>query len=119
MTIAKEIKIEGKAATRQVWINGFEINPERSQKVWNHSPDGFNWGYGGSGPAQLSLAILLEFFPKEIAIDAHQRFKFFYISSLEMEKDFTVRLNRDWLKMKVMEMANRRFFNEGGGNGQS
>lgn len=23
----------------------------------NHSPDGFEWGYGGSGPAQLSLAL--------------------------------------------------------------
>lgn len=23
----------------------------------NHSPDGFEWGYAGSGPAQLSLAI--------------------------------------------------------------
>jgi hypothetical protein len=25
----------------------------------NHSPDGFEWGYHGSGPAQLALAILL------------------------------------------------------------
>ena len=24
----------------------------------NHSPDGFAWGYGGSGPAQLAYAIL-------------------------------------------------------------
>lgn len=23
----------------------------------NHSPDGFEWGYGGSGPAQLALAM--------------------------------------------------------------
>jgi hypothetical protein len=26
----------------------------------NHSPDGFNWGYGGSGPAQLALALLAD-----------------------------------------------------------
>lgn len=26
----------------------------------NHSPSGFNWGYGGSGPAQLALAILAD-----------------------------------------------------------
>lgn len=25
-----------------------------------HSPDGFEWGYGGSGPADLSRSILLE-----------------------------------------------------------
>jgi len=24
----------------------------------NHSPDGFEWGYAGSGPSQLALAIL-------------------------------------------------------------
>jgi len=25
--------------------------------VINHSPNGFEWGYGGSGPAQLALAL--------------------------------------------------------------
>lgn len=28
--------------------------------VRNHSPDGAEWGYSGSGPAQLSLAILCD-----------------------------------------------------------
>lgn len=27
-----------------------------------HSPDGFEWGYGGSGPAELARCILLDFF---------------------------------------------------------
>lgn len=26
----------------------------------NHSPTGFEWGYGGSGPAQLALAIVCD-----------------------------------------------------------
>lgn len=26
----------------------------------NHSPDGFNWGYLGSGPSQLALALLAD-----------------------------------------------------------
>ena len=26
----------------------------------NHSPDGFEWGYGGSGPSQLALAIIAD-----------------------------------------------------------
>lgn len=30
------------------------------QEIRNHSPDGFNWGYAGSGPAQLALAILAD-----------------------------------------------------------
>jgi hypothetical protein len=56
------ITIKGEAHTRNVWLNGKELSPIKSQKVWNHSPDGFNWGYGGSGPAQLALAICLEVF---------------------------------------------------------
>ena len=27
-----------------------------------HSPTGFNWGYDGSGPAQLALAILADYY---------------------------------------------------------
>src|SRR5262245_20531069 len=26
----------------------------------NHSPDGYEWGYAGSGPAQLALALLAD-----------------------------------------------------------
>lgn len=40
--------------------DGQALKADKSQKVSNHSPDGFNWGYGGSGPAQLALALLLE-----------------------------------------------------------
>src|SRR5204863_5783137 len=42
-----------------VTMDGALLRPGRSQRVINHSPDGFAWGYGGSGPAQLALAILL------------------------------------------------------------
>ena len=37
-----------------------ELTPDRSLEVYNHSPTGFEWGYGGSGPHQLALAILIE-----------------------------------------------------------
>lgn len=32
--------------------------------VMNHSPDGLAWGYGGSGPAQLALALMCDLFGK-------------------------------------------------------
>jgi len=33
------------------------LTPEReSLELVNHSPSGFEWGYGGSGPAQLALS---------------------------------------------------------------
>lgn len=40
-----------------------------------HSPTGFEWGYGGSGPADLALNILLEFVSPADAYRMHQDFK--------------------------------------------
>lgn len=62
------------------------LRPERSQHVKNHSPDGFNWGYAGSGPAQLALAILLEVTGDEATALAHyQDFKFEVIASISSQ----------------------------------
>ena len=42
----------------------------------NHSPDGFAWGYGGSGPAQLALALLADALGDDAeALRLHMRFK--------------------------------------------
>ena len=42
----------------------------------NHSPTGFAWGYSGSGPAQLALAILADWMGCDHAARVlHQRFK--------------------------------------------
>lgn len=40
--------------------DGETLSPKPSQKLWDHSPDGFQWGYAGSGPAQLALALLFD-----------------------------------------------------------
>lgn len=49
--------------TQATWYvvecDGHPLPLEPSLKVRNHSPTGFAWGYCGSGPAQLALAILL------------------------------------------------------------
>lgn len=37
---------------------GYLLPPRHDLR--NHSPDGFNWGYSGSGPAQLALALLAD-----------------------------------------------------------
>jgi hypothetical protein len=59
-----------------VYVDGRRLDPRPSQAVWNHSPTGFCWGYAGSGPAQLALAILLHagLTPRQ-AVHYHQRFK--------------------------------------------
>jgi hypothetical protein len=50
----------------------------------NHSPTGFAWGYSGSGPAQLALAILADWMACDQAARAlHQRFKAAAIARLQ------------------------------------
>jgi hypothetical protein len=50
----------------------------------NHSPSGFEWGYGGSGPAQLALAILAAHFgDDDRALATYQRFKARTIAGLD------------------------------------
>lgn len=83
-------KLSGDYETREVYLNGKFLDPKPSQKFRNHSPDGFNWGYGGSGPAQLALAIMLKLTGKS---DGYQDFKFKVIANLpqsdfECEFDF-------------------------------
>jgi hypothetical protein len=84
----KQYVLEGKIATRDVWLNGSWLNPKPSQELCNHSPDGYAWGYGGSGPAQLALAVLLVIKGAEYALSHHQDFKWAFIAMLPKDKDF-------------------------------
>src|SRR5436309_883547 len=35
---------------------------QERQDIINHSPTGISWSYGGSGPAQCSFALLMDYF---------------------------------------------------------
>jgi hypothetical protein len=79
--------------------------------LYNHSPDGFEWGYGGSGPAQLALAILADVLgaparkarsswwdeaeddPRTRAVRLHQEFKRKHIAGLDQEQPWTISEN--------------------------
>jgi len=103
--------IQGYGSSRKIYIDGQELLPGDSQKVYNHSPDGFAWGYGGSGPAQLALAILLRFTDQGTAQRLYQTFKFEHVASWPNE-DFSVILNVEkWINSKKgdsHERTNRR-----------
>lgn len=46
-------------------------------------PTGFEWGYGGSGPAQLALALAADVLgDDEAALDVYQRLKFRVVGRL-------------------------------------
>ena len=54
-------------------------------RIINHSPDGFAWGYGGSGPADLALNILAIFIGQAEAVKYYQDFKWDFIATLPYE----------------------------------
>ncbi|QLG29956.1 hypothetical protein HUG10_20370 (plasmid) [Halorarum halophilum] len=61
-----------------------QLTPERSLELANHSPAGFSLGYAGSGPAQLALALLLDYTDdEEVALAAYMSFKTEVVSQLE------------------------------------
>jgi len=50
-----------------------------------HSPAGFEWGYGGSGPADFALNILMLFTDKKMAYTLHQGFKWKFVATMPKE----------------------------------
>ena len=62
-------------------VDGHKLDPRFD--LVNHSPTGFEWGYGGSGPAQLSLAILADYLgDDQMALDLYQDFKWDIVAQL-------------------------------------
>jgi hypothetical protein len=65
-----------------VTVNGQPLNPRNDIRC--HSPTGFEWGYGGSGSAQLALAILTDHIGDDrIAQAYYQDFKWQVIAPIQ------------------------------------
>lgn len=78
------------------------LNPRYDLR--NHSPDGFEWGYEGSGPAQLALALVADATgDDELATAVYQNFKRKHIAPLQQDHWFLT----DWqIKDFVKELQN-------------
>lgn len=78
------------------------LSPEPSLKVWNHSPGGFNWGYQGSGPAQLALALLLDVTSDpDLSVHLHQYFKRDVVALWEDDWVITSEAILDWIHQRT------------------
>ena len=76
-----------------------ELSLEKSFQVVQHSPTGFQWGYGGSGPAQLAAAILYEVTADpELTRRYYQDFKFAHVANWEDTFEITELEVHDWLR---------------------
>lgn len=85
-----------------VTVNGEPLDPKLD--VINHSPTGFEWGYSGSGPAQLALAIMInEFGDKDDYNNFHpcsyQELKDALIATITTDRfTLTSQQIQDWLR---------------------
>jgi hypothetical protein len=100
---------EGQASEGRVWLDHIvRVYTGTSDKVEsklilqlapslelvNHSPDGFNWGYSGSGPAQLALALLLDVLEDgDKAVRLHQLFKERVVANWRQLEDWMITEN--------------------------
>ena len=96
--------IQGQWATGIIWFDGRVLLPGASQKVRNHSPDGFAWSYNGSGPAQLALALCLKLTDTESAGWLYQAFKRDKIATLPAG-DFSLSIEecREWITAQRLD----------------
>lgn len=77
----------GANVTISYGVDGEQVPLNPRLDLRNHSPDGFQWGYTGSGPAQLALAILADALADgEKALDAYQVFKFAKIALITSDE---------------------------------
>ena len=70
-----------------------------SIQIAEYSPEGFNWGYEGSGPAQLALGILYEVTGNaELSRSYYQLFKWDHVS--QWDEHFEMRESEvlEWLR---------------------
>ncbi len=87
----------------QVSVNGEALDPRLD--LANKSPSGFAWGYNGSGPAQLALAILADHLgDDDTALRLYQNFKSAFIATTP-EEGFTLTSEQvnEWLSQQGME----------------
>lgn len=98
-----KIRLSGYVGTRQVFVNDQLLEPEQSLRLRRHSPDGFAWGYTGSAPAQLALALLLQWLPIPLAQSIYQTFKTLYIAPIPQDKDFDIELDLAECALRCVE----------------
>jgi hypothetical protein len=79
--------------------------------LFNHSPTGVEWGYYGSGPAQLALAIVADLLnDDERAVRIHQQFKAQVIANLSREASWL--LTKDEAAQTIAEITLRQMGRE-------
>lgn len=100
-----------------IWYRGFKL--ELFLDEVNHSPTGFQWGYGGSGPAQTAYVVLrmaLHELPSMtederifIAKRMYQKFKQDRVTTLCIDFDFDLPVEEvlKWIELNINDLRGR------------
>jgi len=102
--LPERIHVKAKYSDKQVYINGVHMIPDGSLRIRNHSPDGFNWGYGGSGPAQFALALLMLYVDADTAQLHYQDLKFGWVAGLP-QRDLDIHVNLRWVMKTILQVG--------------
>ena len=87
-----------------VTLGGKTLRPGRSQEVRDLSREGFGWGYYGAAPAQLALAVLLEFTSIEAALRLWPPFRNRFLAPMRyIGGEIPTATIRHWLEDKRAE----------------
>lgn len=74
--------------------------------VIHHSPAGVEWGYGGSGPADLARSILADAVGRDLAAQHYQDFKWEFVARLVYQGGvINISQIHEWLKRKEAHLA--------------
>lgn len=119
------VTIDGLVCERRRIVDAHDHNTPTELVMTNvtpsivqHSPAGFEWGYEGSGPADLALNVLAAFVPpaadgwepvqcflgqcSQTAWDLHQEFKRDYIATMDRDGGrIDAGIIRLWIKVRM------------------
>lgn len=86
-------------ASNEIFVDSIRLSPQESQQLYTaaadrHSPDGFAWGYYGSGPAQTALAICLHLMGSHArSLALYQFFKEQFVAAWPYNESFEVSID--------------------------
>lgn len=92
-------QVDARVYVQEIDSLGLVNHEEELRHYPYHSPDGFEWGYRGSGPADLARCILIDYLqipipnPKnsgEILVPHYQDFKVHFIAVVDREDGFRI-----------------------------
>jgi hypothetical protein len=89
--------------------DGSEETLPVSHDLCNHSPIGFAWGYGGSRPAQLALAMLAYLYGDIQALRYYQSFKDDTVTGLKQNEGWEMTAEQVDLRLEALK-AKVKFF---------